>query len=92
MPDTKEKFETVHLNNLGMIDFSDSCLKLGVKTEGKAIRWTELDEDDWKILRLLLVKPLLPNGQTAAVVSKSLHNIAAYAEAVVEWYAENKRK
>lgn len=82
---------TIHTNNLGMIDFSDSCLKLGAKVAGKPVRWTELDEDDWKILKLLLTKPLLPDGSTAAAYSKALGNIAAYAEAVINWYKEQRK-
>lgn len=96
MPDIKEvpapQVGTIHPNNLGMLDFSESCLQIGVKREGKPVRWTELDEADWRILYMLLTRKLTADGRSAATESNALSNLASYAEAVINWYQDQGSK
>lgn len=86
MPDVnKGKVGEIHENNLEMLDMANTCLHLGIRVEGAPKRWTELDEDDWGILYLLLTRVVL-EGQSPASQSKALASLASFAEAASKWY------
>ncbi len=93
MPQPKEATEVtvgqIHENNLSMVDFGESCLKIGVRREGQPKMWMELDEDDFRILWQLLNKPLMGDGTCAADSSKALKNLASYAEHAAAWLRAN---
>lgn len=94
MPDVDKEVTvgTIHENNLGMVDFNSICLEIGavpLKRFSEHPRWMELDEDDWKILSLLLHKPLVGNS-SAMSESEGLRRFGEFADAIVEWYRRNK--
>lgn len=75
----------IHENNLEMLDFNETCLHLGIRLDGRAKRWMELDAIDWRILFMLLTKPILTGGYSAASESKPLANLARFAEAAANF-------
>jgi hypothetical protein len=88
-----EETGAIHPNNLEMIDLGRSYIRLGATvpaTDKHHPEWTQLDEDDWKILHALLTKPIIDN-QSAVDSSEPLSLLAQYAEATIKWYESQKK-
>lgn len=74
---------------LTSIDFNQVCLKLGVATPYCEGKWTELDEDDLRVLYALLTKDVLGSG-SAAASSQTLNLLAAFCAAGIQWFGRQK--
>lgn len=70
------------------IDWTKSCLPIGLKLKGVKPPWLELDEDDLKILSKLLRKPI--GNFVPAAESESLGKLADWADRVLLFAAQRK--
>lgn len=71
------------------LDFNNIAMKLGAQTEGCQGKWSELDEDDMRILYALLTRPVSSIG-SAAENSPTLGMLAAFCAAGIQWYGRQK--
>lgn len=71
------------------LDFNECALKLGAKTESCKGRWTELDEEDLRVLYALLTRDIAGAG-SAVESSPALNVLAAFCASAVQWYQRNK--
>lgn len=67
------------------LDFNNIAIKLGAQTEGCQGKWSELDEDDMRILYALLTRPVASIG-SAAENSPTLGILASFCAAGIQWY------
>lgn len=82
----------VQEDNLGDIDFSKSSLALGCAVKGAQVQWMELEQDDWKVLHLLLTKSVNKDCVPAAMASEGLRALAMLADAAERWMKLNPEK
>lgn len=59
-------------------------LVIGVEKDGNA-PWTELSEEELRVLYLVLTKPLLPDGSSAASEYETLRMVAEWAKGGAAW-------
>ena len=81
VPHTRE----VGPRQLQTLDFNNIALKLGVKTDSCQGRWTELDDQDLRILYALLNMDVLGDGTSPAKSSPALNILSEFCATAIQW-------
>lgn len=76
---------------LKTLDFSKLALAIGIEVPGGSRDWMELSAEEFRVLALLIRKPLVADGESAASYHPMLKLFADWCEAAAD-YAEKTKK